>query len=252
MCFALLALGQHKDYPFILAANRDEFTERPALALHDWEDVPGVLAGRDLTSMGSWLALNRNDRHFALVTNVRDGSRQTAERSRGLLIRDLVDARYDFAARLRTVVDEQTRYAGFNVLAGDIGGDVHYFSNRTAQPPTALRKGLYGLSNAALDTPWPKVVRGKAQLAALLAQAMWQADDLFSILADDTIAADEDLPATGVPLAWERRLSPVFITGEDYRTRCATVILMDHARRIFCWERSFSGAGEYTEKHFEC
>ena len=69
MCFALLALGQHLDYPFILAANRDEFTDRPAQAMHDWEDIPGLLAGRDMTSMGSWLALNRNDRRLALVTN---------------------------------------------------------------------------------------------------------------------------------------------------------------------------------------
>ena len=130
MCFALLALSQHLDYPFILAANCDEFTDRPAQAMHDWEDIPGVLAGRDMTSMGSWLALNRNDRRLALVTNVRDGTRQTAERSRGLLIRDLVDTRHEFDASLQTIVAEQERYAGFNVLAGFIGTGLYYFSNR--------------------------------------------------------------------------------------------------------------------------
>ncbi|MGB1009647.1 MAG: NRDE family protein [Thiolinea sp.] len=251
MCFALLALGQHPEYPFILAANRDEFTNRPAQVMHEWEDVPGVLAGRDLESMGSWLALNQHDRRLALVTNVRDGSRQTAERSRGLLIRDLVDTDQSMEARLDALTAEQGSYAGFNVLTGIVGEAMYYLSNRIADAPVRLENGLYGLSNAALDTPWPKVLRGKKRLQTLLAKhSEITYEDLFAILADDKKAPDDQLPNTGISLEWERFLSSLFIYGESYRTRCSTIVLMDNHERIYCRERSFKQDGGFVDNTF--
>lgn len=249
MCFALMALGQHVDYPFILAANRDEFYARPALALHEWDDAEGVLAGRDLESMGSWLAVNKRDRRFALVTNVRDGSPQTAERSRGLLIRDLVATEAPVLDELRTLQAEQRSYAGFNVLAGYLDGNMHYLSNRNAAGITPLTAGVHALSNAALDTPWPKVVKGRQRLNTLLADGTVEAEALFAILADTEIAPDAQLPETGIGLDRERWLSSLFIDNPEvgYGTRCSTVILLNRRGETAFYERTFLPGGEVAD-----
>ncbi|MEZ5536019.1 MAG: NRDE family protein [Thiolinea sp.] len=243
MCFALLAMNRHPDYPFILAANRDEFYARPALAMHEWKDAEGVIGGRDLESMGSWLALNKQDQRFALVTNVREGVPQVAERSRGLLIRDLVDTQQPVSDCLQILAAEQQRYAGFNVLAGNLHGSVYYFSNRNGVTVSPLADGLHALSNAKLDTPWPKVVRGKQRLAALLDFDQVTVESLFAILADDEVAADEQLPDTGIGLDKERWLSPLFIHNPEfgYGTRCSTLILVNKSGDIELYERTFEG-----------
>jgi uncharacterized protein with NRDE domain len=241
MCFALLALNQHPEYPLILAANRDEFYARPALAMHEWQDTDGVIGGRDLESMGSWLALNRHDLRFALVTNVREGAPVAGERSRGLLIRDLVDSTLPVREGLAVLQAEQAAYAGFNVLAGNLNGQMYYFSNRHQADMTTLSSGLHALSNARLDTPWPKVVRGKQRLAALLMAGEVTPEALFAILADNETAPDEQLPQTGVGLAKERWLSPLFINNPEfgYGTRCSTLILAGADGKVELFERTF-------------
>ncbi len=253
MCFALMALGQHADYPFVLVANRDEFYARPALAMHEWADADGVIAGRDLESMGSWLAVNKQDRRFALVTNVRDGTPQTAERSRGLLIRDLVDSDLPMVDCLDTLQAERGRYAGFNVLAGYLDGAMYYLSNRNVTEVTPLVAGVHGLSNAALDTPWPKVVKGKQRLAGLLEAGMVEPESLFSIMVDGEIAPDEQLPETGIGLDKERWLSSAFIDQPEfgYGTRCTMVILVGSDGKVELVERTFEGGGAVSDVCFE-
>nr|CAA6799846.1 MAG: COG3332 [uncultured Thiotrichaceae bacterium] len=253
MCFALMALGQHADYPFVLVANRDEFYARPALAMHEWDDADGVIAGRDIDSMGSWLAVNKRDRRFALVTNVRDGSPQAAERSRGLLIRDLVDSELPMNECLNTLQAERQRYAGFNVLAGYLDGAMYYLSNRNEGEITQLTTGVHGLSNAELDTPWPKVLRGKQGLAAGLESGGITPESLFSIMADSEIAPDNQLPETGVGLDKERWLSPAFIDNPEfgYGTRCTTVVLMGIDGKVELFERSFEDGVAVSDVGFE-
>ncbi len=243
MCFALLALHQHAEYPFILAANRDEFFPRPALPLHAWQDEPGVLGGRDLESMGTWLALNTRDNRLALVTNVRNGQPQSAERSRGLLVRDVVSSGNPVRDDLQTLLAEQGRYAGFNLIAGNLPDQLYYVSNRADVGIVPLAAGFYGLSNARLDTPWPKLVRGKAAFQQLVqTHETLAVEDLLAVLADKTPAAEADLPETGVGLEIERRLSPVFIQPgwRDYGTRCSTVLLLDRQGQISFHERTYA------------
>lgn len=239
MCFALIAIRQRSDYPFILAANRDEYFHRPALPLHAWEDFPGIIGGRDVESAGSWLALNGEYARLALVTNHRSGVPQAAERSRGLLVRDMVTAA-DTQASLRVLANERHRYGGFNLITGTLPDRLYYFSNRNGQAATPLQPGVHALSNAFLDTPWPKVRRGKQHFTDLVHDpAMLLVEDLFALLADTTPAADADLPDTGIGLEKERWLSPVFISGEHYGTRCSTVILLDATGRVSLLERTF-------------
>lgn len=245
MCLAILALGAHPRYRVVIAANRDEFHARTALPAHWWAE--GWLAGRDLAGGGTWLGLTRAGR-WALLTNVRDPARfDPLAPSRGALVTRVLAEPAAAMTTVPAVVAAGRRHNGFNLLAGD-AGDAHWGSNRV-DGARALAPGIHGLSNHLLDTPWPKVVRSKAAVAAWCAAGAGGGRDLeplFEILRDRRPAADAELPATGIPLDRERLLSAPFIVSEGYGTRCSTVLAIgvDGAARFV--ERSFDPAGRET------
>lgn len=240
MCLILLALNAHPDYPLVLAANRDEFHARPTEALH-WWTAPAILAGRDVQAGGTWMGLTRAGR-FAALTNVREGLRpKTGVRSRGLLVTDaLGDSRAPeaFIAGL----DGQA-YDGYNLLLGQLWPRpiLHWASNR-GEAPRRLADGLHGLSNAGLDPIWPKVRSGIAALAAAVADGA-QPERLFALLADTTQAPDAELPQTGVPYEWEKRLSARFIVSPDYGTRSSSVLRLRRDGWLELEERRFEAGG---------
>lgn len=218
MCLILVAWDADPAYRLVVAANRDEFFERTSLPMHWWSDVP-VLAGRDLTAGGSWMTLSASGR-FAAVTNVRDFTRpDEAPRSRGEIPVGFsagTDSPADYCRGLP--VDE---YTGYNALASDL--ESLWWTSNWAGAALPLDAGIYGVSNAALDTPWPKVVNGKRRFAEALAAGA-EVEDLFSVLADDAVAPDDLLPDTGVGLELERLVSPAFISSPDYGTNASTVL----------------------------
>jgi uncharacterized protein with NRDE domain len=222
MCLILVAWQVHPDWPLVVAANRDEFCARRSAGADFWSDHPGVLAGRDLEAGGTWLGISRTGR-FAALTNYRDPAANRPDApSRGHLVADFLTGRLgidDYLAAL-----SPADYNGFNLLLGDATGNGRLlaFSN-VSMEKHELAPGVYGLSNALLDTPWPKVGAGKTALEAALA-ALPDETGLWRLLRDDTIHPDDALPATGVPLAWERLLSAAFIRGAGYGTRCSTVL----------------------------
>jgi len=221
MCLALIALQAHPRYAVVIAANRDEFHARPAAAAGWWDE--GWLAGRDLEAGGTWLGVARDGR-YAFLTNVREPQRQRpAAPSRGALVpRVLAHAGAPNEA-LEAALVGAADHNGFNLLTGNAHA-AHWGSNRAASP-MRLAHGVSGLSNASLDTPWPKVERTKAGLATWCASG----------------SAD-----TGVPRDWERRLSAPFIVGERYGTRCTTVITIDRDGVASLVERRFDAAGAVT------
>lgn len=242
MCLLLLALDAHPDYALVLAANRDEFYERPTAPAAFWQEFPDVLAGRDLRAGGTWLGLDRRGR-VAAVTNYRQGTREAAApRSRGLLVSEYLTAEPGGRAHAERVKREAGLYNGFNLICGDAGG-LYYFSNREGRI-RRLAPGVYGLSNHLLDSPWPKVRAGKDGLAALLTT---RGDELvarlFALLADRRQSPDELLPRTGVGDAWERLLSSAFVASPEYGTRSSTVILVGRDRRVLFVERGFAPGG---------
>src|SRR6185436_9904798 len=239
MCLALVALGAHATYRCVIAANRDEFHARAAEAAHWWDE--GVLAGRDAVAGGSWFGVTRSGR-WALITNFREGiPRDPYAPSRGQLVMRVL---CDVASPLRSsaaLLPDGGRYHGFNLLVGD-DSDVAFASNR-ASGALSLGAGVHGLSNHLLDTPWPKLLRSKARLAAWLADDDLAIETGFALLADCRPAGDAHLPATGVSPQWESLLSSPFIVSPEYGTRSSTVLLIardDSARFI---ERSFDAAG---------
>lgn len=225
-----------------LAANRDEFHARPTEPLHRWPDAP-LIGGRDLRGGGTWLAAAGKAR-FAALTNVREGLVPVPADapSRGGLVRGAIEAP-DLEGWLERLAAAQARhYAGFNLLAmnGDRLWHLHHSQDATyleTVPP-----GLHGLSNASLDTPWPKLLRAREALKSALAAPDWR-QAMWPAMGDTRPADDAELPDTGVGLARERFLSSVFIDGEDYGTRSTTLATVTASGRTTLEERRYGPHG---------
>lgn len=239
MCLIALALAAHPRWPLVIAANRDEDRRRPAAPLARWH-VPGgaeLLSGRDLQDGGTWLGATPTGR-VAMLTNVRNGAAARGPRSRGELATGWLAG--DAAAPGYLSAIDPAAYGGFNLITGDWrSGAWHYASNQAALPHAplpwqVLAPGIHGLSNAALNTPWPKTVALKERLTAALADAGDTADltaRLLVALRDTRRAPAAALPATGVPAAVEAALSSAWIDMPEahYGTRCSTVLVVERA-----------------------
>lgn len=250
MCIILFAYRYHPRYPVILAANRDEFHHRATAPASFWDNEPKLLAGKDLRCGGTWLGVTM-DGKFSAVANYRDPCfRRSDSPSRGLLVTEYLLGRASAEDFLETLQTMAGHYNGFTLLFG-AAERLYCFFNR-GEPPHLVEPGIHGLSNRLLDTPWPKVVRGKRILEALLSEAEDPThEDLFAILADRYLPDDTLLPDTGVGLETERLLAPLFVTGPGYGTRSSTVLLIDRDTNVTFAERTFNGnPDEYTTVTF--
>jgi uncharacterized protein with NRDE domain len=238
MCTLLFAFEAHPAHRLVVAANRDERYERPTRALHAWEDRPGVIAGRDLAAGGTWMGLGAGGR-WAALTNVRQGPREEPKaRSRGELVADFLAGGASARAYLEAIEARGDAYNGFNLVVGDADG-LLFYSNRDGAGIRAVVPGIHGLSNATLDTPWPKVQLGKAALARRLrGREPVDLDELVALLGDRRGFADAQLPDTGVGLALERDLASLFIATPGYGTRSSTALTLDRGGQARIVERT--------------
>ena len=219
MCLIAIAWQAHPDQPLVVAANRDEWRDRPAVPARWWDDHPQLLAGRDLQAGGTWMGITRG-RRFAAVTNFRDPSdRRSTALSRGTLVAEFLLGTGTPQAYLRELAGRAAQYNGFNLLVSD-GTSLLYFGSREGEV-REVEPGVHALSNHLLDEPWPKVRRARAALASALGSGD---EPLFAMLSDTAPGPDDQLPDTGVGLERERLLSPILITGPDYGTRASTVL----------------------------
>jgi uncharacterized protein with NRDE domain len=240
MCLILIAYRAHADYPLVIAANRDENYRRPTAQAGYWTDHSHVLAGRDLECMGTWLGVTRDGR-FAALTNYRDPREHKADApSRGHLVSDFLVSKRDPRSYLESIKDGASRYNGFNLLLGDADG-VLCFSSRESTVHE-LPPGIHGLSNHLLNTPWPKVVRGKQRLQQAMARGP-DADALLELLADREPAPAGELPDTGVGMEKESLLSPALIVSLEYGTRASTVLLVGSDASASFTERTILPGG---------
>ena len=230
MCLIVVAWRVFHGVPVIACANRDEFYDRPATPAGPWPHAPHVIAGRDLQGGGSWMGISvtgPTGPRFAALTNIRaPGERRDDAPSRGALVADYLRGELDAAAYVAQLAAGADLYNGYNLVLGD-RENLYWYSNRGQDDPRngqPLERGrIYGISNGLLDTPWPKVLRTKAQFASLLCQGAPE-DAYFEMLADTTRAPDVRLPETGMPIEVERMLSPVCIESPGYGTRTSTVV----------------------------
>lgn len=238
MCLIIFAWRPDHATPLIVAANRDEFYARPSLPLAAWPEAPQVHAGRDLEAGGTWLGVGADGR-FAALTNIRNPHQPPARKSRGELVARFLTGEMPIDQYLADVVGRSLEYAGFNLLIGNRQELWHYNTQETA--PNPLAAGVYGLSNAGLDTPWPKLVKAKAALTEVLDDPQPQA--LLALLGDPQTAPFGDLPDTGVGLATESLLSSVFIASPTYGTRASTALIVQADGSRVMVERSFGPYG---------
>ena len=247
MCLIIIAYRIHPRYQLLVAANRDEFQDRPTAPLAFWHDSPHVLAGRDLKEGGTWLGVTGAGR-FAALTNYRDPRHVLPNApSRGHLVSAYLQSDEPARTYLDRLAPRAVAYNSFNLLLGDENG-LHYYSNR-AGGLQALTPGLYGLSNHLLDTPWPKLERGRRALRQVLDHESDPTPEaLLHLLMDRTPAPDSELPNTGVPLEWERWLSPIFIDAPGYGTRSSTVLMADSDGRARMIERTWANT---SQREFE-
>ncbi len=240
MCLILIAHGAHPEYPLVIAANRDEYYQRPTAKAAFWQDHPHILAGRDLEGLGTWLGVTRAGR-FATLTNFRDPrERKLDAPTRGRLVSGFLTSDREAREYLEDVATFASSYNGFSLLAGDVDG-VYYFSSR-AGSVHKLSPGLHGLSNHLLDTPWPKVTRGKRRLQAALADEP-NTEALLDLLYDREPAADNELPDTGIGTEMERVLSPAMIVSTEYGTRASTAVLFGRDGDVSFSERTILRGG---------
>jgi uncharacterized protein with NRDE domain len=242
MCLILLSYEMHPVYRMVLAANRDEYYNRPTAPLAFHDDSPEILGGRDLMHHGMWLGVTRGGR-IAAITNYRDPEVNILNApSRGFLVRDFLADDSSPEDYLNRVQSGKDRYNGYNLLVGDRTA-LFYYSNR-GDRIQKLTSGMYGLSNRLLDTPWPKITKGKTGLENLLnGQGNINPEDIFKLLMDGSYPPDHLLPDTGVGLEWERTLSPLFITSEFYGTRSSSIIFIERGGEITFMERTFIPEG---------
>ena len=240
MCLIYAAWRRHPRYRLVVAANRDEYHARPAAPAHWWEDARGVLAGRDLEAGGTWMGVACNGR-FAAVTNYHDPAprRRRSAPSRGALVGAFLTGGESAPGYLDRAVEEGHRYNGFSLLAMD--GETLAFASNRSPGVMRLGSGVYGLSNHLLDTPWPKVTEGKAELERLLAAPDVHVPDLLALLAvRGHVGVEAPCADNGRDLGRMRSPSSRFILGHDHGTRASSVVLLEG-----------NGAGVFVERSFD-
>jgi uncharacterized protein with NRDE domain len=241
MCLIAWSWQPASPTPLLLLSNRDEFYDRPALPLHWWEgEGTGVLAGKDLQAGGTWLGVNRSGR-LAAITNYRTPvPARTNTPSRGELVAGFLLGSMSAQDYLQALRHKAQDYNPFNLLVFD-GQQLLGLESRQARIVT-LKPGMGAVSNADFHTPWPKLTRLQAGLHTHVQAGDTRADRVFALLHDPTLASDDALPQTGVPVALERALSATFIATPGYGTRaCSVVHIHEHA--VEFTEQSFGPAG---------
>jgi len=244
MCFIVFSYKQHSRYKLIFCANRDEFYNRETVKMHFWPENNSVLAGKDIQGGGTWMGITKQGK-LAALTNFREQiSASPTKPSRGQIVKKFAEQENGVKKFTDYLKKTKNHYEGYNLIFGTID-KLYYFSNRS-NGTLPISPGLYGLSNATLDTPWPKINRGKHLLKKVITNPDFPVKDLFGILSDSQKVDYDMLPDTGISPAYEKELSPVFVNMAKYGTRSSTVILVDYENNAFVYEQRYDNNARIT------
>lgn len=260
MCLISFNWLDHPVYKLILVANRDEFYKRTTSSLHLWPT--GFYAGKDERGGGTWLGIHPNGK-FAALTNYRSPHVLKNPITRGELVKDFLENEEEPFEYLSRIQEKMHRYNGFNLLVAK-DEEMGYLCNHR-QGMETVSPGLHGISNAFLDTPWPKVEMAKTGVKELLSDDEINVDDLMDLLQSRAYAPDELLPKTGISYEMEKILSAQFIKKEDeFGTVNTSVVLWKHDGNVIIKERHTMPMAEvlkefkivhsespYVDKHFK-
>jgi len=242
MCIMAMIWNAHPRWRLVLIGNRDEFHDRPAAPIGHWADAPGLIAGRDLKSGGTWLGVSEQGR-AAIVTNLRGFGPPDPDRaSRGALVTDLLTAKGTYGAADTSRLDD---FNPFNLILVE-RDRARFLTNRPDALVTDLVPGLYGLSNGALDAPWPKTLALKAALLDWMSAGANEPEALFDALSMETLSDAGIAPSAPSDIPDEAAASPIFIRHPVYGTRCSSVVAIDQDGRGLIAERRFDADGAVT------
>lgn len=243
MCLAIIAVNASPEWPLVIVANRDELHSRPTLPARPWTDAATVLGGRDLSAGGTWLGMTTGGR-LALLTNYREpGFQRPDAPSRGQLTEQYLKGNASAQDYALTLNDRGQSYNGFNLLVGDSSG-LWFCSNRSDASIQRLNTGVVGISNASLNTPWPKLKRAQQAVSLYLKQAkVPDPSHLFAIFQDTKPALPHELPSTGLDAEREKLLSSPFIKDDRYGTRCTTLIMQSSDGNVLFHEKRYRALG---------
>lgn len=237
MCLIVFAYKYHPKYPFILAGNRDEFYARPTQKLHEWSSDPKIYAGKDSKEGGTWLGINENGK-MAAITNFRDLTKiEENAPSRGNIATDILLSNEPIAKQLSDLKHEYQKYNGFNLIAGDLH-NLYYLTNEKDQI-YKIQPGLYGISNAFLNTPWPKTNDALQLFTSALNGDIPNEAGIFELLGNTATYPDHMLPKTGLSPEMEKAVSSIFIKTEDYGTRSSALIMIDQKANVKFIEKTY-------------
>jgi len=249
MCLICFQFHDHLNYKLVIAANRDEFYSRPTAQAAYWQDNPNILAGRDLLQMGTWLGITKHGK-FAALTNYRESNQHVTNKiSRGEIVTNYLKTDVSAEQFLESLHTKRNDYAGFNVIIGNSNHLLYY--NNIQEKPSFIKHGTHALSNHFLNTPWPKVTKGRSMLKQYMnSNDEIDIDVLFNIMSNTEEATDESLPNTGLGIELERKLSPLFIQTPDYGTRSTSILLIDKTDRVTFVERTYYKNGLKNDNRY--
>ena len=245
MCLIVFAYKTSSDYPFILAGNRDEFYERPTKPAHIWHTKPRMIAGKDEKAGGTWLGFTESGR-FAAITNFRDMNNLKEDApTRGKIVSDFLLSQKDVPTIFEDLKQQAHLYNGFNLIAGTFD-QLYYLSNQKEEIEE-IEPGVHAISNAFLNTPWPKAEWAKTRFENFLDTSGYDEDELFKLLQNTRRYPKEKLPKTGLPDEMEQAVSSVFITTENYGTRSSSVVTVDRNLKAELIEQTYSQGSTEVE-----
>jgi len=254
MCLVAIAWQAHPRYPLVLLGNRDEFHQRPTVPAGWWPEASHVFGGRDLQAGGSWLGVTRHGRIAVVTNNPLRPPGNNLTRSRGALVRDWLTGEQPADVFLDAVEADEGQYAGFSLLVGTLQTGVAGYVTPAGSLGARWRlpAGISVLSNSPRESPWPKVGWFQEALSDYLGRRTAAAEpdtgELLALVARRMPVTD---PEADTPVA-RARVTP-FVTGLEYGTRAATLILADRRGGWRCIERRFGPgglpAGESEARH---
>ncbi len=222
MCLIVIRKNPTQNTELVVLHNRDELADRPFSPMKT--EPSGVICGRDLQAGGTWLAFSVTH-GFSAVLNIRiKNSEKTQQKSRGEIPEMILSGSGRMIDTLGSVVD----YLPFTAIRGNRAGLVEMVSSVGPIERKVDIEETFAFSNQLGDVNWEKSQRAEKNWRE---STFSHEEDMFSqafqLLLSREGLADSQLPETGLPIEWERKLASNFVEIPDrhYQTVLSTVAI---------------------------
>ena len=230
MCTLAVYVRTSDGLPLVVAANRDEFLDRPTAEPQHIAWDPCVFAGQDLAAGGTWFGVNEHGIVVGLLNRRDPRGPDPALRSRGLLCLQVLQCRSPAEATALLAGIDGDAYNQFNLLVADAEAAYVVTNPARRMAIEALPPGVHLLTNLALNDPTcPRIAKSSQLFRAVELpppeDAAAVVPALREILADHTTALD---PRTDI-------IDTLCVHLPGYGTRSSSIVTVDASRRLRYW-----------------